>query len=162
MRAATLAALAFFSLAARAADTVPVWPPSDASRARIAQLQSVLASREATDAERRAAREELSAYLRLGKPPEGKPPARAATSPLPAYVDTPAIGKSFEGKAPPPTAPMTQVAPPAALPAAIANPGGGVITPIPGGAIDPRTGAVYVETPAGYIDPRTGQVVPRR
>jgi hypothetical protein len=162
MRAGAIAAFAFASALAIAAESAPAWPPSDASRARIAELQAVLASRDATEAQRKAAREELSSYLRLGKMPEGKPPARAATSPVPGYVDTPAIGKSFEGKALAPTAPMTQVAPPASVPGPIPNPGGGVITPTPGGAIDPRTGTVYVETPAGYIDPRTGQVVPRR
>ena len=162
MRTGTIAALAFVSGLAVAAESPPAWPPSEASRARIAELQAVLASRDATKAERQAAREELSGYLRLGNPPSEKPPARAATLPMPGYIDTPTIGKAFEGKAPPATAPMTQVAPPALPPVPIPLPGGGVITPTPGGAIDPRTGTVYVETPAGYIDPRTGQVVPRR
>jgi hypothetical protein len=162
MRPGTIAALAFVSCLAVAAETPPSWPPPDAARARIAELQAVLASRDASDAQRRAAREELSAYLRLGKLPAEKMPARAATSPVPGYVDTPAIGKAFEGTAPPPTAPVTRVAPPASTPLPIPNPVGGVITPTPGGAIDPKTGAVYVETPAGYVDPRTGQVVPRR
>ena len=162
MRTGTIAALAFVSGLAVAADTPPSWPPSDAARARIAELQAVLASPDSTDAQRREAREELSSYLRLGKPPAGKPPARAATSPVPGYIDTPTIGKAFEGTAPPPTAPMTRVAPPASTPVAVPNPAGGVILPTPGGAIDPKTGTVYVETPAGYVDPRTGQLVPRR
>jgi hypothetical protein len=162
VRAGTIAALAFACGIAGAAETPPAWPPSEASRARIAELQAIMASREATDAQRKAAREELSSYLKLGKPPEGKPPARAATSPIPAYIDTPTIGKSLEGNAPPAAAPMTRVAPLPPTPSPLPNPSGGVVTPIPGGAIDPKTGAVYVETPSGYIDPRTGQVVPRR
>jgi hypothetical protein len=162
VRAGTIAALAFVSGIAGAAGTPPTWPPSDASRARIAELQAVMASRDATDAQRKAAREELSGYLKLGKPPDGKPPARAATSPVPAYIDTPTIGKSLEGKAPPAAAPMTRVAPIASPQAPIATPSGNVITPMPGGAIDPITGTVHVETPSGYIDPRTGQFVPRR
>jgi hypothetical protein len=162
MRAGAIAALAFVSGLAAAADTAPTWPPSEASRARIAELQAVLASRDATDAERQSAREELSGYLRLGKPPEGKAPARAATSPVPGYIDTPTIGKAFKGSDPPAPQPMTRVAPVPPAPSPIPNPSGGVVTPIPGGAIDPRTGTVYVETPSGYIDPRTGQVVPKR
>jgi len=162
MRAEALAALAFVSGFAAAVDTAPTWPPSEAARARIAELQAVLSSRDATDAQRRAAREELSSYLRLGKPPEVKAPARAATSPVPGYIDTPTIGKAFAGSPAPVTAPMTRVAPAPPTPSPIANPAGGVVVPTPAGAIDPKTGATYVETPAGYIDPRTGQVVPRR
>ena len=161
MRAGTIAALAFACGIAGAAETPPTWPPSEASRARIAELQAIMASRDATDAQRKAAREELSSYLKSGKPPEGKPPARAATSPVPAYIDTPTIGKSLDGTAPPAAAPMTRVAPIASPQAPITTPSGNVITPMPGGAIDAKTGAVYVETPSGYIDPRTGQVVPR-
>jgi hypothetical protein len=82
---------------------------------------------------------------------------------VPAYIDTPTIGKSFTGSAPPAAAPMTKLPPPALPQAPSVNPAtGSVLAPTPGGAIDPKTGTVYVETPAGYVDPRTGQVVPRR
>jgi hypothetical protein len=145
-----------------AADPSPAWPPSDASRKRIGELQAVLASREASDAQRRAAREELASYLRLGKQPLPGAP-RAATSPVPGYIDTPVIGKSFSGSAPPASPPVAHVAPASAAPAAVTHPvSGNTILPTPGGAVDPRTGTPYVETPSGYLDPRTGQVVPRR
>lgn len=124
------------------------------------ELQAVLGSREASSAQREAAREELSGLLKSpagkarGASRDEKRPARAAIEPLPPMV------KPAEGRMPsaPPVAHVEVIVPPKPL----VIPGTGAVT-APSGrfAIDPRTGAVLHEIPGGYIDPRTGQVTPR-
>jgi hypothetical protein len=123
------------------------------------ELQAVLGSRDATPAQREAAREELANLL---KSPAGQArgrtvdekPARAAIDPFPRIVK-PAAN---------PLVPMPGVAHvdvvspprPIAIPQA-----GAVAVPSAGIAINPRNGSVLQEIPGGYLDPRTGQVVPR-
>jgi hypothetical protein len=157
LAAASLAAVA--TLAA-AIDT-PQWPPPSGVEARMRELQGVIGSRDASSAQREAAREELS---RLLKSPAGqarksrdeKPvrPARAAIDPYPGVVK-PAEAPAASA---PPLARMEVVVPPKLL----VTPGSGAAI-VPSGrfAIDPRTGSVLHEIPGGYIDPRTGQFVPR-
>jgi hypothetical protein len=168
-RAAWIVALV--AMPAWALDT-PQWPPPDATAARMHELQQAIIARDATAAQREAAREELAELLKSpagqlrGRTPDEKPrPARAAvTDP----VATPIVPV-----APAPATPQTGVArleviePPKPL---VMPRTGSVAVPItpapplpssPGFAVDPRTGNVLHGTGAGFVDPRTGQVTPR-
>jgi hypothetical protein len=161
--AVTVAVAVAVTPAVAVAAETPQWPPPTGVEARMRELQSLLGSREATAAQREAAREELSGLLKSpagqarGRSRDEKPtrPARAAIDPFPAIVK-PAAAPSL-GPAPP-VARVEVVVPPKPL----VMPGSGaVIAPANGFAIDPRTGNVLHEIPGGYIDPRTGQIVPR-
>lgn len=158
-RRAVLASLALTASIAAAVETAQ-WPPPSGVEARMRELQAVIGSRDATGAQREAARTELSNLL---KSPAGQARSsrderpvrpRAAIEPLPPMV------KPAEGAlpAPPGVARMEVIVPPKS----VVIPGtGSVATPSSRFAIDPRTGAVLHEIPGGYIDPRTGQVTPR-
>ena len=138
------------------------WPPTSQMETRMRELQGVLGSRESTPAQREAAREELSGFLKSpagqarGRTPGEKPmrAPRAAIDPFPSIVKpagAPPIGPA------PPLAHIEIVVP--SRPVVMQS--GAVATPSNRFAIDPRTGAVLHEIPGGYIDPRTGQVTPR-
>ena len=157
-RLAAGAVLALVTALAVAGERAP-WPPPSGVETRMRELQAVIASRDATPAQREAARAELSSLL---KSPAGQArgrtrdekPARAAIEPLPSMV------KPAEGPIPsaPPIAHVEVVTP--AKPLVIPQTGTAA-TPSGRFAIDPRTGAVLHEVPGGYVDPRTGQFVPR-
>ena len=125
------------------------------------ELQSVLADPDATAPQREAAREELSSLLKSpagqarGRTRDERPP-RAAIEPFPSVV--PPAPRAVPAVPPGGVAQVEVVEPPKrfALP-----PAG--IAPLPATrfAIDPRTGGVLHEVPGGYIDPRTGALVPR-
>ncbi len=160
-RIALLAAPALAATLAAAVETA-VWPPPSDIETRMHELQGVLSSREATVAQREAAREELSGLLKSpagqarGRTADEKPtrPARSPLDPFPRFVrpaENPPIGPA------PPMAHIEVVVPPRP----IVMPSGSVAAPASHFAIDPRTGAVLHEIPGGYIDPRTGQVTPR-
>ncbi len=159
---ARFAAIAFLALAATIAPAAqtPQWPPPSGVEARMRELQAVIGSRDATGAQREAARAELSNLL---KSPAGQARAtrdekptrpRAAIEPLPPMVK-PADGTL---PSPPGVARMEVIIPPKSV---VIPSTGSVATPSSRFAIDPRTGAVLHEIPGGYIDPRTGQVVPK-
>lgn len=120
------------------------------------ELQLIIGSRDATPAQRDAARAEL---VRLLKSPAGQDhavrdehPARAAIEPFPPVVK-PAANPAIPV---PPVAHIEVVEPPRlALP-----PGGAALDSSNRFAIDPRTGAVLHQVPgAGYVDPRTGRII---
>jgi hypothetical protein len=147
--------------AAAAADTAQ-WPPPAPVQERMHELQLLIGSREATPAQREAARKELSGLLKSpagqarGPTPDEKPvrPAHAPLDPLPPIVK------------PLPRAPANPAAPVAHVdvvvpPKPLVLPSGSVATPSERFAVDPRTGAVLHEIPGGYVDPRTGQITPR-
>lgn len=155
-----LAILVLGALPAVAAETG--WPPPPQTLARMKALQGVLADREATAAQREAAREELSSLLKSpagqarGRTADEKParPARAAIEPVPTtlipapnnLVPTPGVAK------------LEVVDPPKPL----IDPTSGQVMPQVGAfTVDPRTGNVLHPAPGGAIDPRTGQFVPR-
>jgi len=139
-----------------AADTPPAWPPSAAAQERIAELRGVLFSREASPAQREAARRELSAVLRNPAAPREPvtpsiAPPRAAIAPFPAIASPLAIL---------PSAPAAVVVPaPRAIPA---WPDAERETPASRFKVNPSGGALLVETPQGYVDPRTGHRIPKR
>jgi hypothetical protein len=153
--------LAIAVTAAAAADPAQ-WPPPTPVQERMHELQLTIGSREATPAQREAAREELSGLLKSpagqarGPTPDEKPlrPAHAPLDPLPPIVKP--LPRAPENPAAP-VAHVDVVVPPKPL----VLPSGSVVTPSERFAIDPRTGAVLHEIPGGYIDPRTGQVTPR-
>ena len=137
----------------------PRWPPDDETRARIEALRATLADPKASDAQRKAAREELRAILRTPGAPE---PKRELPEPRAAIIPAPAIPPLRAAPAAPPPAPSV-VEPASRLPAPIRDPRtGNVIQPAGQVAIDPKTGKVFVETPNGYIDPATGRFVPKQ
>ena len=153
--------LAIAAMSAAAADTAQ-WPPPTPVQERMHELQLLIGSREATPAQREAAREELSGLLKSpagqarGPTVDEKPlrPAHAPLEPLPPIVK------------PLPRAPANPAAPVAhvdvvAPPRPQVLPSGSIVTPSERFAVDPRTGAVLHEIPGGYVDPRTGQVTPR-
>jgi hypothetical protein len=154
--------LALAATSAAAADTAQ-WPPPDAVQERMHELQLLIGSREATPAQREAAREELSGLLKspAGQargPTVDEKPVRPAHAPLDPF---PAIVKPLPRMAPNPAAPVAHVevitpSKPLVLPS------GSVTTPSEHFAVDPRTGAVLHAIPGGYVDPRTGQVTPPR
>ncbi len=156
-----LAAAAFAATAAGALETAQ-WPPPDPVVARMKALQGILASADATGAQREAAREELSGLL---KSPAGQAkgrsrdekPARAAIDPFPGVASPSPAPRP----APPPSAGVAtlEVVDPPRL---FVDPRTGSAAPKAGGfAIDPRTGSVLHETPGGFVDPKTGRFVPR-
>lgn len=164
MRPAHAAALAVLAAAPAWALDSAQWPPPDATAARMHELQQALIARDATPAQREAAREELSALLKSpagqqrGRTPDEKPARAAVVDPIavkPVPV-TPA--------APVPPADVARlevVAPPKPI---VMPHSGSVASPINPGAtfaIDPRTGQVLHGAGGVYIDPRTGQVTPR-
>ena len=137
------------------------WPPPDPVQDRMHQLQLVIGSRDATAAQREAAREELSGLLKspagqVRGPTPGEKPVRAHAplEPLPASVKALAPSPSAPNV---PTARVEVVVPPKPL----VLPSGSVAMPGDRFAVDPRTGAVLHEIPGGYVDPRTGRVTPR-
>jgi hypothetical protein len=141
------------------------WPPSASVETRMQELQGVLGSRDATAAQREAAREELANLLKSpagqarGRTADEKParPARAAIDPFPSIV-RPAVNP---GVTSPGVAQMEVVTPPKPF---IIPQTGALAVPSPSGsfAVDTRTGSVLHGLPGGgYIDPRSGQVVPR-
>ena len=147
--------------AAAAADPAQ-WPPPTPVQERMHELQLLIGSREATPAQREAARAELSGLLKSpagqarGPTPDEKPvrPAHAPLDPLPPIAK------------PLPRAPANPAAPVAHVdvvvpPKPLVLPSGSVATPSERFAVDPRTGAVLHEIPGGYVDPRTGQITPR-
>lgn len=154
-------ALTLLALAATIAVAVetPQWPPPSPVEARMRELQAIIGSKDATAAQREAARKELAGLLKSaagrarGPTPDEKP-ARAAIEPLPSIV------KPLEGKMPsaPPLAHVEVVTPPkmVTIPST-----GSTTTPSGRFAVDPRTGSVLHEIPGGYVDPKTGQVVPK-
>lgn len=155
-RRIALAAFAAAAALAAAIDT-PQWPPPAGVEARMRELQLIIGSRDATPAQREAARAELS---RLLKSPAGQDrasrdehPPRAAIEPFPPIVK-PAVNPAVPL---PPVAHVEVIEPPRpALP-----PGSAALDPAARFAIDPRTGAVLHQVPgAGYVDPRTGKFVP--
>lgn len=157
----TPAAALFVALAgpapAVAAEPVatPAWPPTAAARDRMQELRTVMSSRDATPAQREAARQELAAMLRSpAAPPEPMTvatPPRAAIAPFPAIV-SPALQV--------PQAPTASVvAAPRAIPA---WPDAEREAPVSRFKVDPTSGSVMVQTPQGYVDPRTGHRVPRK
>lgn len=161
MRAA-LACACFASLATW--DSVagaPAWPPPPAVESRMRELQLAIVDPDSTAPRREAAREELASLL---KSPAGQArgrtrderPARAAIEPFPSVV-APAP-RAVPGVPPAGIAQVEVVEPSRRL----ALPPAG-IAPLPATrfAIDPRTGGVLHEVPGGYIDPRTGALVPR-
>jgi hypothetical protein len=152
--------VALFALPAAAAETAQ-WPPPSPVQERMHELQLVIGSRDATAAQREAAREELSGLLKSpagqarGATPGEKPVrAHAPLDPLPALV---------KPLAPSPAAPAAPVARVEVVtpPRPLVLPSGSVVLPIDRFAVDPRTGAILHEIPGGYVDPRTGQVAPR-
>jgi len=160
-----LAALAFAG-AASALETAQ-WPPPGPVEARMRELQQVIASGDATMAERNPAREELAGLLRSpagrerpsprpSPKGEGAAAARAAIEPYPSVVKP--LDAAPVSPPAPSVAQVEVVLPP--KPVVIA-PSGAAATPSGRFAVDPRTGNVLHETPGGYIDPRTGQFLPR-
>ena len=156
-RLALGAVLAVLATLAAALDT-PQWPPPAGVETRMRELQLIIGSRDATPAQREAARSELASLL---KSPAGQArrarderPARAAIDPFPSIVK-PAQNPRL---ASPPVANLEVVVPPKP---AVVPPTGSVPAPSGRFAIDPRSGAVLHEVPGGYVDPRTGQFVPR-
>jgi hypothetical protein len=126
------------------------------------ELQLVIGSREASAAQREAAREELSALLKSpagqarGRTPDEKPirPPRAAIQPFPS------VARPSERLAEPApdVARVEVIDPPKAF---VIPQTGNIATPSNGFAIDPRTGTVLHGIPGGYIDPRTGRIAPK-
>jgi hypothetical protein len=154
--------LAIAANSAGAADTVQ-WPPPDAVQERMHELQLLIGSRDATPAQREAAREELSGLLKSpagqarGPTADEKPvrPAHAPLEPLPAMV------KALPRLPADPSVPVAHVE--VVTPTKpLVLPSGSVTTPSEHFAVDPRTGAVLHAIPGGYVDPRTGQVTPPR
>lgn len=139
----------------RAAEAAPAWPPSAATQERITELRGVLSSREASPAQREAARRELAAVLRSPASPREPvtpsiAPPRAAIAPFPAITSPLAIL---------PSAPAATVVPaPRAIPA---WPDAEREMPASRFQVHPSGGAVLVETPQGYVDPRTGHRIPK-
>lgn len=135
------------------------WPPPPEVLARMEALRAVISSPETSEAERRAAREELSRLLRrpgavVPEPADRK--ARAAIIPFPSVV-------APSAPAPPvPRPPVATIELPSRAPPSVTDPATGRVL-IPSGkvAIDPVTGAVLLETPNGYLDPVTGRFVPK-
>ena len=157
MMARALAAILAFA-ATLATAQAPQWPPPAGVEARMRELQSVIGSRDASTAQRDAARAELSNLLRSSagqaRTPRNETAARPRIEPLSPMV------KPAEGPlpAPPSVARMEVVVPPKT----VVIPGtGAAAAPAGRFAVDPRTGAVLHEIPGGFIDPRTGQVTPR-
>jgi hypothetical protein len=152
-----LAALPAFALEA------PTSPPPEGVAARMKALQSVLADRESSATQRESAREELASLLRSlagqarARSNDEKParPARAAIEPVPTTVIP-----SPSNPVPMPGIAKLEVIEP---PRPTVNPlSGSTSLPAPSGfAVDPRTGNVLHPVPGGAIDPRTGQFVPR-
>ncbi|MGZ5103903.1 MAG: hypothetical protein ACXWHB_06005, partial [Usitatibacter sp.] len=151
-------ATAFCAIAAETAQ----WPPPTPVQERMHELQQVIGSRDATPAQREAAREELSGLLKSpagqlrGATPDEKPvrPAHAPLDPLPAIVKPLAPSPAV----PAPPVARVEVVPPARP---VVLPSGSAVLPSDRFAVDPRTGHVLHEIPGGYVDPRTGQVTPR-
>lgn len=155
------AALVLVGLPAAALESAE-WPPPAPLAERMRELQREIVRRDASPAEREAAREELAALL---KSPAGRSrgrtrderPARAAIEPFPRIVAPANIAPAAP---PPPGVARIEIVPP---PKPVVDPRTGS-APAPAGAfaIDPRTGAVLHGPPGGpYVDPRTGQLVPR-
>jgi hypothetical protein len=145
-----------------ATEAAPQWPPPAGVEARMHELQAVLNARDATPAQRAAAREELAGLLKSpaaqrrapARDEKPAPPARNAIDPLPRFV-RPADNPRASA---PPVAQVEIVPPPKPL---VVPQTGAVTSPSNRFAVDPRTGAVLHEIPGGYVDPTTGQVVPR-
>ena len=137
------------------------WPPPEGVEARMRELQQAIMARDATLAQREAAREELMGLL---KSPAGqnrrttdeKRPARAAIEPYPSVVAPMTVLP-----APPPAAGVATVEVIVAPKPVVIPQSGAVASPTGRFAIDPRTGNVLHESGGGYVDPRTGQFVPR-
>jgi hypothetical protein len=122
-------------------------------------LQATISSKEATPAEREAARRELGQMLKApGSAPPAKSPARAAIQPFPS-IAAPSV--------PAPTGPPVDPADVAKLEVvgpsrAIVNPSTGApIMPLGSTMVDTRTGRILTETPSGYMDPVTGRLIPK-
>ena len=143
------------------------WPPSDAVLARMRELQEVLISKDASAAQRDAARVELSKQLKspnaAGPTPDEKPvksmPPRAAIEPIGPLSRPMPNPKVVQ----PGVANVEVIEPPRlAVPGIAITPRTGApVIPSTGAAVDPRTGHILHETPNGYIDPRTGAFTPK-
>lgn len=139
------------------------WPPPGGVQERMHELQLVIGSRDATPAQREAAREELSGLLKspAGQargPLPGEKPTHPARAPLDPY---PPIVKPLPASSAAPAAPVARVEVVAPANKALVLPSGQVSVPPDHFAVDPRTGAVLHEIPGAYVDPRTGQITPR-
>jgi hypothetical protein len=160
------ALLCCLACAAAAADA-PQWPPSDAVIRRMHELQEVIVSRQASPAQRDAARGELSKLLKspnaAGPTPDEKPvlsmPPRASIEPVGPLarpmpnpkITQPDVAKVEVIDPPRITAPSIAITPRTAAP----------VSPSTGAAVDPRSGHLLHETPYGYVDPRTGAFTPK-
>jgi len=144
------------ALAALAAENTQ-WPPPDEVATRMRELQGTIGSRDASAAEREAARAELTRLLRspgaTGRVPHTAP--RAAIEPI-----GPLVRPMPNPKAVAPDVATMEVTVPSKMPSITPGTGRAVI-PSTGAAVDPRTGHLLHETPNGYIDPRTGQFTPK-
>jgi hypothetical protein len=170
MRRAAPWLLALAALPAAALEEI-TWPPSGDAAARMRELQQAIVARDATPAQRDAAREELGRMLMSNQRPlpddKGRKP-RAAIDPYPSVVKP----VNVTPPAPPPAGGVARMEVTEPSRASI-NPRTGTavvpITPIvpapnppsPGFAVDPRTGTVLHPAGSGYVDPRTGQFTPR-
>lgn len=120
----------------------------------------MLASREASAAERGAARRELESFLRspAAPPPDGAKPPRARTSLQPS----PPVASPRPAE-PPVAPPASPVAPAPPVAEAKRDPRtGSTIVPSGNAAIDPATGARLIDVGNGWLDPATGRFVPKR
>ncbi len=137
------------------------WPPPPEVLGRMRELQSALAKRDATPAERESARAELEKLLKSPAGRERPTFDAAKRKPRAAIEPFPGIAPPAGGKLPqaPPVAklePVPRPRRPAVDPAT-----GAALPPSPGSTIDPHTGRVLHEVPGGYVDPQTGRFVPR-
>ena len=177
MRAAVLLACALAAPPAFALEEV-AWPPTGEAAARMHELQQVIISRDATPAQRNAARAELGRMLMANERPlpddKGRKP-RAAIDPYPGIVKPVNIAPA-PASVPPSSVAHVEVVEPARP---VVNPrSGSPAVPLsappsfapapppfapapPAFATDPRTGATLHPSGNGYVDPRTGQFIPR-
>ena len=156
-----LAILALAALPAAAVETA-AWPPPEGVAARMKQLQSVMADRAASAAQRDAARRELTLLLKSpaarARPGAADKPARAARAAIEPVPTT--VIPSPNNSVPTPGVARLEIVEP---PKPVLDPRmGGTLVPAPGGfALDPRTGNVLHPVPGGAVDPLTGRFVPR-
>lgn len=124
------------------------------------ELQAEISSKEATPAQREAARQELGSLLK--SPGAALPPAksapRAAIQPFPS-IAAPTVPAPNAPRVDPDDVARLEVVGPSR---AIVNPSTGApVMPLGSTVVDTRTGRVLTETPSGYMDPVTGRLIPR-
>ncbi|APV50450.1 hypothetical protein BWI17_12540 [Betaproteobacteria bacterium GR16-43] len=164
VRRSLVIAAVLLAQVAGAADPVPSqWPPSEAMRDRMANLQAILADPKSTAEARSSARAELLRLLRS--------PAAAPLAPGEADKARPArssldLAPGVEPLKPAPTVPAPPLATlkpaPRAIPPFNDPQTGRTVLPQGPVLVDPATGRTLPAAPGGYVDPATGRFIPAR